>query len=134
MISKNIVNCVLNSADVESKNFVIRMLLNYIANQYDGDKKIQHILDLMLDSEQFIEAEHINIDYIKNNLNLLIWKADEYNIKDIELVGVDNVDCVVIVAYKYLEKINEDRDDVTYTDSKANISFVDYPDIILRKC
>lgn len=134
MISKNIVNCVLNSADVESKNFVIRMLLNYIANQYDGDKKIQHILDLMLDSEQFIEAEHINIDYIKNNLNLLMWKADEYNIKDIELVGVDNVDCVVIVAYKYLEKINEDRDDVTYTDSKANISFVDYPDIILRKC
>ena len=134
MISKNIVNCVLNSADVESKNFVIRMLLNYIANQYDGDKKIQHILDLMLDSEQFIEAEHINIDYIKNNLNLLMWKADEYNIKDIELVGVDNVDCVVIVAYKYLEKINEDRDDVTYTDSKANISFIDYPDIILRKC
>lgn len=134
MISKNIVNCVLNSADVESKNFVIRMLLNYIANQYYGDKKIQHILDLMLDSEQFIEAEHINIDYIKNNLNLLMWKADEYNIKDIELVGVDNVDCVVIVAYKYLEKINEDRDDVTYTDSKANISFVDYPDIILRKC
>ena len=134
MISKNIVNCVLNSADVESKNFVIRMLLNYIANQYDGDKKIQHILDLMLDSEQFIEAEHINIDYIKNNLNLLMWKADEYNIKDIEVVGVDNVDCVVIVAYKYLEKINEDRDDVTYTDSKANISFVDYPDIILRKC
>ena len=134
MISKNIINCVLNSADVESKNFVIRMLLNYIANQYDGDKKIQHILDLMLDSEQFIEAEHINIDYIKNNLNLLMWKADEYNIKDIELVGVDNVDCVVIVAYKYLEKINEDRDDVTYTDSKANISFVDYPDIILRKC
>lgn len=134
MISKNIVNCVLNSADVESKNFVIRMLLNYIANQYDGDKKIQHILDLMLDNEQFIEAEHINIDYIKNNLNLLMWKADEYNIKDIELVGVDNVDCVVIVAYKYLEKINEDRDDVTYTDSKANISFVDYPDIILRKC
>ena len=134
MISKNIINCVLNSADVESKNFVIRMLLNYIANQYDGDKKIQHILDLMLDSEQFIEAEHINIDYIKNNLNLLMWKADEYNIKDIELVGVDNVDCVVIVAYKYLEKINEDRDDVSYTDSKANISFVDYPDIILRKC
>lgn len=134
MISKNIINCVLDSADVESKNFVIRMLLNYIANQYDGDKKIQHILDLMLDSEQFIEAEHINIDYIKNNLNLLMWKADEYNIKDIELVGVDNVDCVVIVAYKYLEKINEDRDDVTYTDSKANISFVDYPDIILRKC
>ena len=134
MISKNIVNCVLNSADVESKNFVIRMLLNYIANQYYGDKKIQHILDLMLDSEQFIEAEHINIDYIKNNLNLLMWKADEYNIKDIEFVGVDNVDCVVIVAYKYLEKINEDRDDVTYTDSKANISFVDYPDIILRKC
>lgn len=134
MISKNIVNCVLNSVDVESKNFVIRMLLSYLANQYDGDKKIQHILDLMLDSEQFIEAEHINIDYIKNNLNLLMWKADEYNIKDIELVGVDNVDCVVIVAYKYLEKINEDRDDVTYTDSKANISFVDYPDIILRKC
>ena len=134
MISKNIVNCVLNSANVESKNFVIRMLLNYIANQYDGDKKVQHILDLMLDSEQFIEPEHINIDYIKNNLNLLMWKADEYNIKDIELVGVDNVDCVVIVAYKYLEKINEDRDDVTYTDSKANISFVDYPDIILRKC
>ena len=134
MISKNIVNCVLNSADVESKNFVIRMLLNYIANQYDGDKKVQHILDLILDGKQFIEAEHINIDYIKNNLNLLMWKADEYNIKDIELVGVDNVDCVVIVAYKYLEKINEDRDDVTYTDSKANISFVDYPDIILRKC
>jgi len=132
MISKNIINCILDNTCVESKNFVIRMLFNYIGIQYDGDKKIQHILDLMLDSTQFIEAEHINMDYIKNNLNLLMWKADEYNIKDIELVGVDNVDCVVIVAYKYIENINQDRGDISYTDSKANISFIDYPDILKK--
>ena len=33
-------------------------------------------------------------------------------------------------VYEYIEKINENRDDVSYINAYSNISFADYPEIL----
>lgn len=133
MINKSIIKAVLNSATKESKDKVLNELLNHISMSYDyNDIKAGHILEMLVDSNSIITCEHVNIDYINNNLNLLMYNHEKYNIRNIKVENVDNIDCNIKVTYEYLEKINEDRDDVSYTSSYSNINFIDNPDILKK--
>lgn len=133
MIDKAIIKAVLNSATKESKDKVLNELLNHISMSYDyNDRKAGHILEMLADNNSIITCEDVNIDYINNNLNLLMYNHEKYNIKNIKLASVDNIDCNIKVTYEYLEKVNEDRDDVSYTSSYSNISFIDNPDILKK--
>lgn len=133
MINKAIINAVLNSATKENKDKVLNEILNHISINYDyNDSKAGHILEMLVDSSSIITCEDVNIDYINNNLNLLIYNYEKYNITNIKVNSVDNIDCIVKITYEYLEKINEDRDDVGYTPSYSNINFIDNPDILKK--
>ena len=59
-----------------------------------------------------------------------MYQIDKYNIKNIRVDSIDNIDCTVRVKFEYLEKINEDRDDVSYANTYSEISFNDYPEIL----
>lgn len=131
MINKAIINAILNSAISESKDKVLNELLNHISMNYDyNDNKASHILEMLVDRKSIITCENVNIDYINKNLNLLMYNHEKYNIKNIKVDSVDNIDCNIKVTYEYLEKINEDRDDVSYASSYSNINFIDNPDIL----
>lgn len=133
MISKAIINAVLKSATKENKDKVLNELLNHISMSYDyNDIRASHILEMLVDSNLIITCEDINIDYINKNLNLLMHEHEKYNIKNIKADSVDNIDCNVKVTYEYLEKINEDRDDINYASSYSNIDFVNNPDILKK--
>ena len=133
MINKAIIKAVLGSATKESKDKVLNELLNHISMSYDyNDSKAGHILEMLVDSNSIVTCERVNIDFINKNLNLLIYNHENYNIKNIKVDSVDNIDCTVKVTYEYLEKINEDRDDVSYTSSYSNINFIDNPDILKK--
>ena len=133
MINKGIIKAVLKSATTESKNLVIDELLNHISLTYDyNDNKAGHILEMLCDSNNIITRNNVNLDYINKHLNLVMYNHEKYNIRNIKVDNIDNIDCVVKVSYEYIEKINEDRDDITYTSSYTNIDFIDNPDI-LRK-
>ena len=135
MINKSIIKAILSVSSRESKDFVINELLNHISLNYDyNDNKAGHILEMLVDNNSIISIEDINIDYINNNLNLVIYNSDKYNVRNIKVTAVDNIDCVVKVEYEYLEKINEDRDDVSYTSSYSNINFIDNPGILKKEC
>ena len=135
MINKAIIKAILNSATKESKDKVLNELLNHISLNYDyNDNKAGHILEMLVDPKAAVDIEDINLDYINEHLNLLIYKHDKYNIRNIKVDSIDNIDCIVRVSYEYLEKINEDRDDVSYTSSYNNISFIDNPDILKKEC
>lgn len=135
MINKTIVNVVLKAAGEISKADVIKEVLNHISLNYDyNDNKANHILEMLVDASAIVKIEDINLDYINEHLNLLMYKHDEYNIRNIKVNSIDNIDCTVKVTYEYLEKINEDRDDVSYTSSYSNISFIDNPDILKKEC
>lgn len=133
MINKSIIKAVLNSATKESKDEVLNELLNHISLSYDyNNNKAAHILEMLCDSKSIVSVKDINLDYICKNLNLVIYNHDKYNIKNIKVAGVDNIDCIVKIEYEYLEKVNEDRGDVSYTNSCVNISFIDNPDILKK--
>ena len=133
MINKSIIKAVVSSATKESKDKVLNELLNHISLSYDyNDNKASHILEMLVDSNSIISCKDVNIDYVNNNLNLLMYNHEKYNIKNIKVASVDNIDCNVRITYEYLEKINEDRDDVSYTSSYSNINFIDNPDILKK--
>jgi hypothetical protein len=133
MINKSIIKAVLNSATKDSKDIVLNELLNHISMSYDyNDNKAGHILEMLVDAKAVVTTKDINLNYINKNLNILIYNYDKYNIRNIKVTNIDNIDCTVKIEYEYLEKVNEDRGDISYTTSYNNISFIDNPDIIKK--
>ena len=131
MINKNIIKIILKSSNNDNKEAVLNELLNHISLNYDyNDNKAGHILEMLCDSKAIVKVTDVNVDYLNKHLNLLMYNNEKYNIKDIEVTCVDNIECYVKVNYKYLEKINEDRDDVTYQSTCTGINFIDNPDIL----
>lgn len=131
MINPKIFNAVLMAATKETKDLVLKALVHHIGNNYDyNDNKVGHIVDMLVDKNAFVTEDKVNLKWIEAHPERLMYKSEEYNIRKISVDSVDNIDCTVSVKYEYLEKINEDRDDVSYTSSRTNISFNDYPEIL----
>ena len=131
MINPKIFNAVLMAATKETKDLVLKALVEHIGNNYDyNDSKVGHIVDILVDKDAFITPDKVNIKWVEAHPERLIYQSDKYNIKNISVKSVDNIDCVVRVTFEYLEKINEDRDDVRYTNTYHDISFIDYPEIL----
>ena len=133
MINKSIINAVLGAANKESKDIIILELLNHISMNYDyNDNKASHVLEMLVDSKAVITTKDINLDYINKNPNILRYNHDDYNIRNIKIASIDNIDATAKIEYEYLEKINEDRDDISYVSSYSDVSFIDNPDILKK--
>lgn len=131
MINPKIFNAVLMAATKETKDLVLKALVEHISKNYDyNDEKAAHVVDVLVDKNAFVTPEKVNIKWIEAHPEHLMYQHEKYNIKNIFVDSVDNIDCTVNVKFEYLEKINEDRDDVSYTSSSSNISFNDYPEIL----
>lgn len=131
MINKNILYAVLKVSTTSNKDTVLEELLTHVANNYDyNDAKAGHIIGMLIGNEKPVTIDNFNKDYIENHLNLLIWSYDKYNIKDIKVVSVDNISCTIRIAYAYLDKMNENKDNMSYTNSYQDISFIENPGIL----
>ena len=131
MINPKIFNAVLMAATKETKDNVLKALIEHIGNNYDyNDAKAGHIVEMLVDKTAIVTPDKINLEWIENNQAVLMYQIDKYNIKNISVEYVDNIACTVRVKFEYLEKINEDRDDVSYTSSYTDISFNDCPEIL----
>ena len=131
MINPKIFNAVLMAATKETKDLVLKALVHHIGNNYDyNDNKAGHIVDMLVDKNAFITPEKVNLKWIEANPERLMYQIDKYNIRNISVDSIDNIDCTVRIKFEYLEKVNEDRGDVSYTSSYSDISFNDYPQIL----
>jgi len=131
MINPKIFNAVLMAATKETKDLVLKALVHYIGNNYDyNDNKVGHIVDILVDKNAFITPDKVNLKWVETHPERLKYKHEKYNIKNISVASVDNIDCTVRINFEYLEKVNEDRGDVSYTPSYSDISFIDYPEIL----
>ena len=131
MINPKIFRAVLMAATKETKDAVLQALVEHIGRNYDyNDQKVGHIVDMLVDKNAFITPDKVNLKWVENNLERLKYQHEKYNIKNISVDGIDNIDCIVRINFEYLEKINEDRDDVSYLSSYSYISFIDYPEIL----
>jgi len=131
MINPKIFNAVLMAATKETKDLVLKALVEHISKNYDyNDEKAAHVIDVLVDKNAFVTPEKVNLKWVEANPERLKYQNEKYNIKNISVESVDNIDCTVRVKFEYLEKINEDRDDVSYTNTYADINFNDYPEIL----
>lgn len=131
MINPKIFNAVLMAATKETKDLVLKALIEHIGNNYDyHDNRAGHIIDILLDKNAFITPEKVNLEFIEKHPERLTSNINRYNIKNISIVSVDNIDCTVRFKYEFIEKINEDRDDVSYISTYTDINFIDNPEIL----
>lgn len=131
MINPKIFKAVLMAATKETKDAVLQALVEHIGKNYDyNDQKVGHIVDMLVDKNAIITPGHINLEWIGNHLDRLMYQSEKYNIRNIDIDSIDNIDCTVRINFKYLDKVYEDRGDISYTSSHSDISFVDYPEIL----
>ena len=131
MINPKIFNAVLMAATKETKDLVLKALLEHIGNNYDyNDSKSGHIVDMLVDKNAVVTPDKVNLKWVENNQDKLIYQIDKYNIRNISVDSVDNIDCTVRINFQYIENVNKDREDVSYTSCHSDISFNDYPEIL----
>lgn len=132
MISKSIINACMAAGKTENKEAIICELINHIAlscRDYN-DQKASHILEMLVDKNAFVTLNKVNPKWIESNSGQLMYGSDKYNIRNIVIDSIDNIECTVRVKFEYLEKINEDRDDINYTSSYTDIDFINNPEIL----
>lgn len=131
MINPKIFNAILMAATKETKDLVLKELLKHVDNNYDyNNNKAGHIIDMLIDKNAIITTEKVNLKWVENHQDMLIYQIDKYNIRNISVDSVDNIDCTVRINFEYIEKVNEDREDASYTSSYSKINFNDYPEIL----
>ena len=131
MINPKIFNAVLMAATKETKDLVLKELLEHIGNNYDyNDSKSGHIVDMLVDKNAVVTPDKVNLEWVENHQDMLMYQTDKYNIRNISVDYVDNIDCIVRIKFEYIEKVNEDKEDVSYISSKSDINFNYYPEIL----
>lgn len=131
MINPKIFNAVLMAATKETKDLVLKALVEHISNNYDyNDNKAGHIIDMLVDKNAVITPDKVNLKWVENHQDKLMYNIDKYNIRNISVDSIDNIDCTVRINFDYIKKVNEDKEDVSYISSHSDISFNDYPEIL----
>ena len=131
MINPKIFNAVLMAATKETKDLVLKALVEHIGNNYDyNDSKVGHIVDMLVDKNAVITPDKVNLKWIEEHPEHLLYKNDKYDIKNISIDSIDNIECTVRVKFEYIEKTDKDTDNISYTPYRSDISFNDYPEIL----
>ena len=131
MINPKIFNAVLIAATKETKDLVLKALVEHIGRNYDyNDQKVGHIADMLVDKNAVITPEKVNLKWVEKHKDMLMYEPNKYNIRNISVDSVDNIDCAVRIKFEYIEKVNEDKEDVSYISSKSDINFNYYPEIL----
>ena len=132
-MSEIIIDNLIKNSNFKDKDFLLKLfIMNLVKDYRYNDDKVNRVLELMLDNSKFVKAEHIDMVYITKNIDKFAYYADKYYIKDVTLGSIDNINSIIQINYKYLEKINENRADVDYNDNCVNISFIDYPEVLKK--
>lgn len=133
MINAKILNAILKNANPVNKDNVIKELIRHLDYGYDYDNQKQnHILEMLVDDSAVVQLEDVDTTYIKNDFAKFVYKSEEYIIKNITFKEVDNISCNIIITYDYIEKINEDREDINYSTNTLNINYLDNPKVLKK--
>ncbi len=131
MISKAIIEAVIKQSNPIDKDMVLGLFITNLGGNYSyNDDKVNHCLELLLNKTRLIIPNNVNIGYIEKNLNKYIYNADKYIIKDIKIKSIDNIEGIIYLDYICKEKINEDKNDVGFSQYNVNISFIDNPEVL----
>ena len=86
MINPKIFNAVLMAATKETKDLVLKELLKHVGNNYDyNDSKVSHIVDMLVDKNAVVTPDKVNLEWVENHQDMLMYKIDKYNIRNISV-------------------------------------------------
>lgn len=130
MISELVIDSIIKNAKCENKDFLLKIfILNLSDYSYSyNDYKVNRALELMLDNSKFIENEHIDMDYITQNIAEFIYKGEKYEYKDIYINRINNIEGTIEIRYKYKDKDKEED----YTESYFNVNFIENPQVLKK--
>lgn len=133
MISKSIIEAVIKQAKPADKDMMLGKFIVKLSDNYSyNDDKVNHCLELLLGVTKYVSTDDVNMNYVKEHFNEYIYKSENYIIKDIELKSIDNIEGIIHIDYKSKEKINEDRDDIGFSQYNINVSFIDNPEVLKK--
>ena len=133
MISTKILNALLKNANTNNKDSIIKELVRHLDYGYDyNNQKQNHILEMLVDDGAIVQLEDVDTTYIKNDFAKFVYKSEEYIIKNITFKEIDNISCDIIITYDYIEKINEDREDINYSTNTIRINYLDNPKVLKK--
>ena len=133
MISSFIIDAILKQAKPENKDNILKTFIEKLGSTYCyTDSKVTHVLEILVNPQSIIDREDIDMDYIINNFNKYLYQSDKLIVKDISLKSIDNIEGLIYISYSYKEKINENRDDVPFSNTTLCISFIDYPELLKK--
>ena len=102
MINPKIFKAVLMAATKETKDLVLKELVKNIGRNYDyNDQKVGHIVDILVDKDAIITPEKVNLKWVENHLDRLIYNHEKYNIKNIIIQPVDSIISKDTIDYLY---------------------------------
>lgn len=128
MISELIIDSIIKNAKCENKDFLLKTFILNLSDYSYNDYKINRALELMLDTSKFIENEHVDMDYITQNIAEFIYKGEKYEYKDIYINRINNIEGTIEIRYKYKDKDKEED----YTESYFNVNFIENPQVLKK--
>ena len=121
------------SCSTENKNNIIKIMINHIQNGHSyNDDKVNHIMEMLVDESSIKTIDDIDLTFIEDNLHLLMYKNDEYIIRNITIDNIDNIDGSVTFGFDYLLKSKEGDKDAKYGKNTATVSYLDRPELLKK--
>lgn len=122
MISEYVIKYIIGRADRENVNKVVLLLTRNLLARYREDL-VNHILDIIT-GKPIVKKEDVDEQYINDNLSKFITNYENLDVIDFKIEAVDNIECDVVCSYRAKQKIDLDRDDISYVEYHTYISFI----------
>lgn len=127
MLSRQILKHIVTNTCVQNKDDLLTELLFNLNEKY-SNYKLEYVLSILINPENAITEKDIDMEYIQNNINQLIYNGNAYNFSEISLKEINNIKCSITIEYKYIKKESTEAP-IT---AETTISFIDYKEVIKK--
>ena len=117
MINDKLINAFLQNAKQNDLIRGIKQILNHFKSQ--GDYRYEQIVNNIINiigGDTLITIKDIDIELIKANIGNLAYKPEEIDEDSIEIIGIDNIDNTVKIAFKRKDDNYNINSVLEYTD------------------
>lgn len=117
MINDKLIDVFLQNAEQEDLIKGIKQILNHlkIENSYNYEEVLNNIVNI-IGGDKLITIEDINIDFIKDNIDNILYRAEEIDKESIEISDIDIIDNTIKIMYKRESNDYKNHDRIKYTD------------------
>lgn len=117
MINDKLIDVFLQNAEQEDLIRGIKQILNHlkIENSYNYEEVLNNVVNI-IGGDKITTIEDINIDFIKDNVDNILYRAEEIDKDSIEISDIDVIDNTIKIMYKRECNDYKNHDRIKYTD------------------